>query len=92
MYIKCRTIFYIDSGDSERNELPKIYSSAMDGSSPVPIVTSNLQRPLYIAVDNTGVNGRIYWTDTEANTIMRAGLNGDNPTPVIGKWLVIISS
>ena len=81
----CSTLFYIDTGDVARNKAPKIYSSAMDGSSPVAIVTSNLHRPLYIAVDNRGVNGRIFWTDSEANQIMSATLDGKNARVVISK-------
>ena len=79
-----RSIFYIDAGDLERNEPPRIYSSAMDGSSPVAIVTSGLYQPLHIAVDNPGVNGRIFWTDSVLNQVMTASLSGENPTPAVG--------
>ena len=82
-----RSLFYIDTGDAEREEAPKIYSSAMDGSAQTVIVTDELVRPLYIAVDNNGVNGRIFWTDYYYNHIMTATFAGQNPQTITGEFL-----
>ena len=79
-----RSLFYIDTGDTERDEAPKIYTSAMDGSAQTVIVTDELVRPLYIAVDNNGVNGRIFWTDGYYNHVMTATFAGQNPQTITG--------
>ena len=59
----------------------------MDGSSPEVIVTGfPLNRPLYIAVDNSdGVDGRIFWTDAGTNAVYRASLLGEHPEPIAGE-------
>ena len=49
------------------------------------IVTSDLGRPLYIAVDNNGANGRIYWTDAYHNRIMSATFQGGDARVVLGE-------
>ncbi|CAI8006362.1 Low-density lipoprotein receptor-related protein 4 [Geodia barretti] len=80
------TMFYIDTGDIDREESPKIYSAAMDGSSPEAIVTGHpLNHPLYIAVDNgDGVDGLIYWTDVGTNMVYCASLLGEEPRAIAG--------
>ena len=80
-----RSLFYIDTGNPEQGEQPKIYSSAMDGSAQTVVVATNLHRPLYIAVDNRGVNGRIFWTDSYYNRIMTASFDGRNVRPILGE-------
>jgi sugar lactone lactonase YvrE len=80
------SLFYIDSGDHARNEDPKIYTSAMDGSSQTIILegqSDGLIDPLYIAVDNNGVNGRIFWTDRAHNHIMTATFVGDDARTIL---------
>ena len=83
----CRKLFYIDTGDIDREEYPKIYASAMDGSSSVAIVTNNLNSPLYVAVDNSGFNGRIYWTDSFTNQISSATLDGRDVRQIVGEQM-----
>ncbi|CAI8011778.1 Low-density lipoprotein receptor-related protein 4 [Geodia barretti] len=80
------TMFYIDTGAIDREESPKIYSAAMDGSSPEAIVTGHpLNHPLYIAVDNgDGVDGLIYWTDVGTNMVYCASLLGEEPRAIAG--------
>ena len=82
-----RTLFYTDTGDSDRDVAPRIYSAAMDGSSPDVIVTRTLIRPMYIAVDNPGVNGRIYWTDGGHNMVYGASLHGAEPSAITGEGM-----
>ena len=84
MYIR-RSLFYIDTGDYDRFEYPKIYYSAMDGTARIVVVSNDLVRPLYIAVDNNGVNGQIFWTDSYYNSIMSATFEGRNARTVVSK-------
>ena len=55
---------------------PKTFTSALDGSHANTIITTNLDRPLYITVDNPGANGRTYWTDSYYDRIEYATLHG----------------
>lgn len=56
----------------------------MDGSGQSVIVTSNLVKPLYIAVDNNGVDGMIFWTDVYYNHIATATFDGRNQRVITG--------
>ncbi len=54
----------------------KIQRSNLDGSSIEDIVTSGLNRPYGIAIDN--IRGKVYWTDFIEDKIKRSNLDGTN--------------
>lgn len=52
----------------------KIQQADLDGNVVTDLITSGIQRPLGVTLDQTG--GKMYWADTAAGKIQRANLDG----------------
>ena len=63
----------------------KIQRANLDGSELEDVVTTGLDFPRGIAVDE--LNGKIYWTDKGTDTIQRANLDGSDMEDVISLGL-----
>ncbi|XP_076032242.1 vitellogenin receptor Yl-like [Oratosquilla oratoria] len=64
---------------------PHITRCRLDGSNCMKILENNIQKPHSIVVDHDPNNRRIYWTDTVADKIYSANLDGSNMVDVVTK-------
>ncbi len=82
-----RSLYWIDAGDRDRDVLPKIEKSAMDGSGRHVLLSemSGLPRGIAVHHPSRGVGGRMYWTDEMRGVIESAALNGSNRQVLAGE-------